>query len=202
MYRGTPVALVLVFVASLAARAEDMKTRESRTVKNDTYGCSAIRPESAEWQIVQGGDLDHIFQQGADVILCFARYSTPTPDKVKDNPMIILYVEPLSVDYFDKYGKKGLAKEIYKVSFEKEYKDVKDLNEAKNVTYKFGKVAEFSFTGVNTKYGNPRTERILCFKNGRQGYLIDATGLPDMVKKYDADVKYFLDNMKFYDVKK
>jgi len=179
-----------------------MKTRDSRTFKNDTYGCDAVKPEAAEWTAVLGGDQDKLFREGADVIFCFARYSTPTPDKSKDNPMIMFYAMPLDIGYFDKYGKKGLAKEIYKVSFEKDYKDVKDLQEAKNMTYKFGKVSEFSFTGVNTKYGNPRTERVMCFKNHGAGYLIVATGLPDMMKKFDKEVQYIIDNLKFYDAKK
>lgn len=201
MFRVVLWAVVLTVASSLVASAEDMKTRESRTVKNETYGCSAVRPEAAEWQIIQGGDVDNYFRDGADVIVCFARFSTPTPDKAKDNPMVFFYVVPLDVGYFDKYGKKGLAKEIYKANFEKDYKDVKDLEETKNKTYKFGKVAEFSFTGVNTKYGNPRTERVMCFKEGRNGYLIVLNGLPDMVKKYAAEGQYCLDNLKFFDPK-
>ncbi len=201
MFRGVLWSLVLTIAGSLVVGAEDMKTRESRTVKNDTYGCSAIRPEAAEWQIVQGSEIDRYFQQGADVIVCFARFATATPDKQKDNPMIFFYVVPLDVGYFDKYGTKGLAKEIYKESYAKDYKDVKDLSETKSITYKFGKVAQFGFTGVSIKYGNPRTVQVSCFKNGRQGYIIDVDGLPDMVKKYAAETKYILDNLKFFDPK-
>ncbi len=201
MFRGVLWALVLTIAGSLVASAEDMKTRESRTVTNDTYGATAVRPEAAEWQIVQGGDIDKYFQQGAEVIACFARFSTPTPDKAKDNPMILFYILPLDVGYFDKYGKKGLAKEIYKESFQKDYKDVKDLKDAENKTYKFGKVAEFSFTGVNTKYGNPRTEVVACLKEKRNGYMIITSGLPDMMKKYAAEVKYIMDNLKFVEPK-
>lgn len=201
MFRVALWAVVLTIASSLVASAEDMKTRESRTVKNEIYGCSAVRPEAAEWQIIQGSEIDKYFVQGADVIVCFARFSTATPDKTKDNPMIFFYVTPLDVGYFDKYGKKGLAKEIYKVSFEKDYKDVKDLSETKNVNYPFGKVAQFGFTGVSVKYGNPRTVQVGCFKNGRQGYIIDVDGLPDMVKKYAAEVKYLMDNLKFFDPK-
>lgn len=201
MHRLVLWGVVLSVAISLVASAEDMKTRESRTFKNDAYGCSAVKPEAAEWQAVQGGDLDRYFDQNADVIVCFARFSSPTPDKTKDNPMILFYVVPLDVAYFDRYGKKGLAKEIYKLSFEKDYKDVKELEETKNKTYKFGKVAEFSFTGVNAKYGNPRTERVMCFKEGRNGYIIVLSGVPDMMKKYAAEAQYCLDNLKFYQPK-
>ncbi|MEK7866246.1 MAG: hypothetical protein AAB434_06145 [Planctomycetota bacterium] len=201
--RTIAVLVTMVLLQAVPASGEDRKTRPERTKKSEYYGISAIKPEAAEWEIVQESGFDDYFRGGtSDMELCFVRWPKPNPDKSQAAPEMVFYVIDLSSEFFKEFGgSKGLSKELFKLYLNKYYRDVEDVKEpTRNNTYKStgGKsVTEFSFTGTSMRLDIVRRVHVMLHKGDDHGYIIVVEGEPEAVKRNKAEEKYILDNMTF-----
>ncbi|MBI3097452.1 MAG: hypothetical protein HYY93_04285 [Planctomycetes bacterium] len=208
--RAVALALTLGAVTLIVGplSADDKDAREAKlkecTYKNDYYGVTAIKPDKKEWRFLTERDMDEFFVGGGDNV-GFALVKLPSSDAELRDAELFLACGELDKNYFDYYGKKGLAKAIQENMLDKDYKDIKNLKEATNTKeYRFsaGKnVSHFTFDGVSKKYGNPRHVLIICHKFGKFGFWLRLDTVPGDQKKYAKEIKYVWDNIRFEEKK-
>lgn len=201
---GAILGVLTLVIAPLAADDKDQAQarRKACTFTNDYYGITMLKPDKKEWAFLTSQEWSRYFQGGGDDVGFFlGRWVNADADRTEEHPHLSVYCVDIGKGYFESMGKKGLAKALQEYWLEKQYKDIKNLKEAKSTKeYKFsaGKsVSHFEFDGVSQKYGGAVHTLCICHKFDKFGFLILLDCAPGDQKKFAQEIKFLWDNLKF-----